>query len=442
MTKPRVFHYIDDASASRATGSDQHVQYTYDFKYSSHEIDSMDLFEDELVLIAYPIGIMQHIDSILRHFGLNDNSYYFFHQVKDLVALPEKHINDKGEGKIDFQAFFRNVPYSFMSINNTATVLIGLHPLKNKNAEGLRDYNLIGYIHANQFEYTPEGKQLNCYYYNMLRIADKPVEGENIYRRKRLFTLFFGVLNKLAALNDVDVAYASMGRENVAINDALHKCAEYAGVHYERLHYKIFGQINRVWESGDASKELVDITHDQELLDKYYDLYVRERGKSLFFQPETRKEFHNWVGSVSSYSTSSGIFATMNGNEIKSAVFAINWSDYFLMLILNPKGFFRVVSRLKLVERVLFPVMAIGEPDDVRQLYKGLAYKFRREQGCKVTLIPSYVGDPYYKVKKGLLDDNFYYFVITRDKEGLQRYKELSKDEDGNIHPFVGMPIT
>jgi len=329
-----------------------------------------------------------------------------------------------------------------MSINNTAIVLIGLHPLKKTNADGLRDYNLIGYIHANQFDYAPEGKPLKCYYYNMLRIADKSVEGQNIYRRKRLFTLFFSVLNRFAALNDVDIAYASMGRENVAINDALHKCAEHAGVHYERLHYKIFGQINRVWESSDHSKELVDITHDRQLLDQYYDQYSSANGKSLFFQPGTRADFQNWVDSISSYSTSSGIYALLNGGKIRAAAFAINWSDYFLMLILNPKGFFRAVSQLKLVERVLFPVMAIGDPDDVRQLFKGLARKFRKEEGCKVTLIPSYVGDPYFKVKKGLLDDNFYYFVITRDAAALQRYKELSKDKSGNIHPFVGMPIT
>jgi hypothetical protein len=443
MSNQRTFHYITDARASSATGEQGYVQYNYEFNYSDHSVNSMDTFEDELILIAYPVNTMQHIDSILRHYGLNDNSYYFYQQVKELVALPEKHQNEKGEGKIDFQTFFHNVPYSFMSINMNAIVLIGLHPLKKTNEEGLRDYNLIGYIHANAFYWKPgDGKSYPSYYYNMLRVADKLVDGENIYRRKKLFTLFFSILNEICFINDVQFAYASMGRENVAINDALHKCATNAGIHYERLHYKIFGQINRLWGSSSQAGRLVDITGDDEKLKRFYRQYVDVRGKSILFQPETEAVFFTWVDSIRSYSQSSGIYAFEKNGEITAATFAINWSDYFVMLILNPKGLFKLVESVKLIQNILFPVMTIGEPSEVRNLFKGLAHKFRVEQQCQVSFLPSFIGDPYYKVKKGLLDDDFYYFIICRDKDLLQHYKDISRDADGNVWPFVDMPVT
>ena len=443
MTNKRQFHYITQAKATSASGTDGFVKYSYEFDYSTHTVESLDTFDDEIVLVAYSVGTMQHIDTILRHFGLNDNSYYFYQQIKDLIALPEKHTNEKGEGKIDFQTFFHNVPYSFMSINNLAIVLIGLHPLKKKNEEGLRDYNLIGYIHANAFDFKPDdGESFACYYYSMLRIADKRVDGKNIYRRKKLFTLFFSVLNDICFINDVQFAYASMGRENDAINDALHKCASQAGIHYERLHYKIFGQINKLWGSGRSAKQLVNITSDQEKLRDYYRKFKELKGKSLFFQPETEQEFFNWIDNITSYSCSSGIYALEENNQVKAATFAINWSDYFLMLVLNPKGIFKLVESIKLIQSILFPIMTIGEAADVRKLYKALAHKFRVEEQCQVTFFPSYIGDPYYKVKKGLLDDDFYYFVICRDTQALQRFKERSKDDDGNIWPFVEMPMT
>lgn len=441
--KKRTFHYITDNSATSATGDEGYIQYTYGFNFSSHEVESMDTFEDEVILVAYPVNAMQHVDSLLRHFGLNDNSYYFYQQVKDLIALPEKHQNEKGEGKIDFQTFFHNVPYSFMSINNKAIVLIGLHPLGEPDDEGMRDYNLIGYIHANEFDFKPQdGKSFPCYYYSMLRVADKKVKGENIYRRKKLFTMFFSVLNEICFINDVQYAYASMGRENVAINDALHKCATNAGIHYERLHYKIFGHINKLYGSSSQARSLVNISDNKALLRDYYARYKEQFGNALFFQPETEDEFFSWIDRITSYSRTSGVYAHMDGDKIKAASFLVNWSDYFVMLILNPKGFFRLVETMKLIQNIIFPIMPVGEPDDVRKLYKGLASKFLKEERCQVTFMPSYPGDPYYKVRKGLLDDDFYYFVICRDKEALQHYKEVSKDAEGNVWPFIDMPMT
>ena len=87
MTKTRSFNYITDASATAATGDDSFVQYTYGFNFSTHEVESMDSFEEEVILVAYPVNDMQHIDSILRHFGLNDNSYYFANFKKQIKLI-------------------------------------------------------------------------------------------------------------------------------------------------------------------------------------------------------------------------------------------------------------------------------------------------------------------------------------------------------------------
>jgi len=50
-------------------------------------------------------------------------------------------------------------------------------------------------------------------------------------------------------------------------------------------------------------------------------------------------------------------------------------------------------------------------------------------------------GDPYAKIKKGLIQDPYLYFVIYDRPELYQAMKEHSKDAEGNIRLFIDMPM-
>jgi hypothetical protein len=98
-------------------------------------------------------------------------------------------VNEKGEGKLTFMSYFHTFPDSVAHFFDDAIVVVVLHPQGKFNEQGLQDYNMIGYIHANIIHFKDaDGNVREGYYYNVLRMSEATVEGEAIYRRKRIFT--------------------------------------------------------------------------------------------------------------------------------------------------------------------------------------------------------------------------------------------------------------
>ena len=130
-----------------------------------------------------------------------------------------------------------------------------------------------------------------------------------------------------------------------------------------------------------------------------------------------------------------------DGN-IASAAIAMNWGEFFLFQIQNPKGIFKLVQKSRVMEHFLRFLMPVGEPAEYRKLMKGLSYKYRKEHGVGVTFLPTFKGDPYYGVSKSLLSDEYMNFIICNDEERLKKLKERSACPDGNPRMFIDVPIT
>lgn len=444
-TRKRVYHYIYDEEVKQAERNlEGTVEHAFRFKTKSFEIDSEDLFDDEIVLFAFPIHYLHHMDSVLRTFNFRDDPFYFYHQCKEVVMAPERHIDDKGNGKLSFQSHFHNFPFSVSSINDTAIVVVGLHVKPNQSEGKPRDYYLTGYIHANRFDFQPptEEETWKGYYYNMLRISERKEQGVEVYRRKKLFTMFFAILNDLVIQNDVHFIYASMGRENVAIKEALHRSAEMHGRQYERIPYRIYSKFNKFWGKRKYEKGLVNITHDEVALKKMYAL-VHERMKHyMFYHHMDEQVFLNLVRQIAEYSKSSGVWMTTDeSGNIKAATIAINLGDYFQLDIDNANGIFKLIQTLKLFHRFLYFILTVGEVDEVEKLYRGLASYYNRHYSVHMAFLPSWEADPYLSVKKSFLMDEYIYFLIADRPEELERFKTISKDGGEHLNLFVDQPI-
>ena len=440
--KKRSYHYIFDEEVQQSQRDGEGmVKHAYSFKYKTVEVESEDLFDDDIILLAFPIQYLNHIDSILRTFDLKDDVFHFYQQCMDVIAAPEKHIDEKGKGKLSFQSFFSNVPYSLTSIGDTAIVLVGLHPETRRTDGKARNYHLAGYIHINRFTFIPDkstGEVHNGYYYNLLRMSERSENGVKVYRRKKLFTLFFTVMLDLTFVGKVNYAYATMGKENQKIKDALHACATRYGIHYERQPFTVYSKINSLFGSKRYANQMVDITEDQNLLKAYYQKVQVGFSDFLFYNMLTEVEFLDQIKQITAYSKSSRVYMLPGEKgEMKAAAFAINWGDYFKFLILNPKGIFRVIAALKITEKVVFPVWGIGEPEDYKMLLKGIGYRFNKFENAQLTFLNTYKGDPYGKVKKSILADDYIYFIITHNKEKLQYYKQLASDKAGNMRLYA-----
>lgn len=444
-TRKRVYHYIYDEEISHAQRNTEGVvEHAFKFKTKSFEIESEDLFDDEIQLFAFPIHYLHHIDSILRTFQFRDDPFYFFHQCKEVIMAPEKHIDDKGNGKLSFQSHFHNFPFSVSSVNDTAIVVVGLHVKPGQPADKPKDYFLTGYIHANRLEFQPPGEseKWKAYYYNMLRISERKENGVEVYRRKKMFTMFFAILNDLVKQNDVHFAYASMGRENVAIKEALHRNAELHGRWYERLPFRIFTKVNKFWGKRKYEKDLVNITHDEAALKKMYQLVQQRMGHYLFNHHITEEVFLNLVRQITEYSRSSGVYMTTDANgNIKAATIALNLGDYFQLDLDNAKGIFNLIQSLKLFHRFLYFIMTVGEPDEVEKLYRGLAKYYHRNYSVYMAFLPSWEADPYYNIKKSFLVDEYIYFIIADRPEELERFKKISKAGGEHLNLFIDQPI-
>src|SRR5262249_32647571 len=139
--KKRNYYYIQGKDS--ASGK---------LKYISRDIMCDDTFEGDLVMLAFPIGLLNDISTVLSEFGLRNDSEYFYSECKEVISVPEKHVNEKGEGKLTFQSYFHKFPESVSYFFDDAIVVVLLHPLSGTDA-AKRDYNMIGYIHANVIDF-------------------------------------------------------------------------------------------------------------------------------------------------------------------------------------------------------------------------------------------------------------------------------------------------
>lgn len=425
--KQRHYYYIEGKDSANSS----------QLKYIKRDIVCDDTFDGELVLLAFPIGLMPEISSVLKQFGLRDDAAFFYSECREVVSVPEKHVNEKGEGKLTFQSYFHKFPESVSSFFDDARVVVILHPQQTES-NGLKDYNMIGYIHANHIDFkSPDGQLHKGYYYNVLRLRE-----EAQYRRKRVFTTMFSVLLDIVTLEDIHFVYASMGRENQAINDALKMNSERNGKFFETFPMRNNTHVNLIIGSSSAAKKLVDISNDKEALKEYYSKLKAIKDPLVFNQLHSEDNFFSVVNRILGSSPTSRIFMMPDARgNFDAAGLAMNWGDYMEVKLQNPKGFFKVIDSLRLTNKVLYPTMLVGSPENVRQLVKGAAYKYRKEEKVQVTILNAPDGDPHFDVKKSIIYDPFVYFVIYDRPETYAAMKEHSKNANGDIRLFIDTPM-
>lgn len=432
MSKQRHYYYIEGKDAT--TG---HII------YRERPLVCDDKFEQNLVMLAFPMGMMNDISSVLKNFKLRDDSAYFYSECREVVSVPEKHINEKGEGKLAFQSYFHNFPDSVEHFFDDTIVVVALHPLGKINDQGLQDYNMIGYIHANIITFKDaDGELQQGYYYNVLRMSEATVNGEAIYRRKRIFTTVFSVLLDLTVINDIHFVYANMGRENQGILDALKMNSERTGKLYETFPMRNNTHISRIVGNSSLSKKLIDISHDHKRLSEYYHKVLKQRENYVFNQLHNEEKFFNMVRRILGSSENSRFYMLADEQgKMEAAGFFICWADYLHVKLQNPRGLFKLIDSLQITDKILYTTLLVGEPKKVRELIKGANYIFRKEHGCQVSILNAHEGDPYFDIKKSIVYDPFLYFAIYDRPEMFERMKNKSKDEAGNVRIFIDTPM-
>jgi len=414
----------------------------FKFEVNESQVASEDTFEEDLLLISFPIAYMDSIDPVLNHFGLNPDKENFLEQCREVIAVAENHQDEKGGGKMSFQSLFYNIPESIQSVNYDAVIVLAIHVYGKQ--EDAKDYRIVGYIHANEFDFAPyedETKIERGYYYNMLRVTEHAENGVKIYRRKKIFSLMFSILHHLVYQNGVNFCFACMGKENQSIKEALHRNTLLHSEYYERLPFTMYSKVNRLFGSKKEYNNLVDITHDEPRLREYYERVHAKMKKYLFYNHLSFEPFQKLMHSMKAYSPTSGVYAHMdeNGNML-AASGAMNWGEFLTFQIVNPKGVFILAQKSGIMKHFFKPSMGIGKPEHYKKVLKGLCYKYRKEAGVGVTVISTSEGDEYLEVNKSLLDDQYAYFIICNDEKKLQQFKKRS---EVNGHPmlFLDQPI-
>lgn len=421
-------------------GRSEGGEFTFDVKESL--VASEDSFEDDLLLLSFPIAYMDSIDAILKHFDLNTSKENFLNQCKEVIAVAENHQNEKGGGKMSFQSLFYNIPESIQSVNYDAVIVLAIHVYDQQ--ESNKDYRIVGYIHANEFEFAPyedSTKIEKGYYYNMLRVTEFSQDGVKIYRRKKIFSLMFSILHHLVYQNGVNFCFACMGKENESIKEALHRNTYLHGEYYERIPFTMYSKVNRLFGSKKEYEKLVDITENEPLMRAYYEKMHAKMKNYLFYNHLTFESFQKLMLSMKAYSTTSGVYAHLDASgNIITASSAMNWGEYLAFHIVNPKGIFILAQKSGIMKHFFKPSMGIGKPADYKKLLKGLCYKYYKEAGVGVTVISTTEGDEYHQINKSLLDDKYAYFIICNDKEKLQQFKKRS-EVNGKTMLFLDQPI-
>src|SRR4051812_12283398 len=124
MSKQRHYYYIQGKDPSDPSR----------LKYVQREITCDDSFDGELVMLAFPIKMMEEISTVLSNFNLRADAEYFYSECREVVSVPEKHINEKGQGNLTFQSYFHKFPESVNSFFDDAIVVVMLHPLPGTDA--------------------------------------------------------------------------------------------------------------------------------------------------------------------------------------------------------------------------------------------------------------------------------------------------------------------
>jgi hypothetical protein len=429
--KQRSYYYITGTSA---TG----------YQTQKVNFESEDLYDREIITLAFHISELHNADKILKLFGLREDTNYFYDQCRSVISVSESHQNDKGEGKFAFQAYFHNFPESVIHVNDRAIVVVSLEPKDEVGANGLRDYWLVGYIHANVFDFRDKDGSLHeGFYYNMLRISERSENGKKVYRRKKIFTMIFSVLHSLVEVYGVHFAYASMGKENQAIHDALVLNSKKYNKHFETFPVRTNTHLNILFDSRSASKKLVDISHNKEKLKEMYKMLHEKKSDYIFSSIHSEEAFFRLLDNIFKYSKTSKVYMLPDekGN-IAAATLAVNWGDYFALTLDNPKGFFKFVASLKLSDNLLYPIHVIGDEKSVQTLLKGVAYIYRKNHGVYISVINSYEADKYKDVKKSMLFDDYIFFIISDRLEHFNALKERSKAAPGeSARFFIDNPI-
>ena len=352
-SKKRHYYYIEGKDPANPS----------QLKYIRRDIECDDAFDGDLVMLAFPISLMKEISSVLSQFHLRNDADFFYSECKEVVSVPEKHVNEKGEGNITFQSYFHKFPESVQYFFDDATVIVMLHPQEATDASGNHDYNMIGYIHANHIDFKDtKGELHQGYYYNVLRLSERTVNGKPIYRRKRIFTTMFSILLDITVLKDMHFVYASMGRENQAINDALKMNSARHGKLFETFPMLNNSHANIIFGSSGNAKKLVDISDNKEKLHEYYLKIKETRGTFVFNQLHTEERFLSMVNRILKSSPTSRIYMLPDekGN-ILSAGFFINWGDYLHLKLQNPTGIIKVIDSLRITDKLLVPIL-LGRP--------------------------------------------------------------------------------
>jgi len=412
------------------------------FSYREIDIDSYDIFEEPLEIVVADINLLPQMGDVLDVLGYVPDTDYFFHQCRDIISVPEKHINNKGQGKFAFQAYFHNFPDSVLSINNNALVVLVLHPQK-LDANGKREYNVVGYIHVNRMNIYFEGERFDGYYYNMLRVSERVENNKKVYRRKKIFTLMFSIMHSIVGVEEnIAFTYGAMGKENQAINEALELNTKLYEKHYEKWSFANNTKINKFFGSKRAFKKCVDISQDTDKLKEYYQKMRQQKEHYTFFHINSEEEFLATLSKIFMYSTSSRVYMVPDKNGKMDAVcFAINWGEYFAFQLENPQGLFKALAQMRLTDNILYPIMITGSAENVDVLLKGIASHYNKNYQCKVTNLNSYAGDPYQKTKSSILNDDYLFLIICNDMDKLNAMKNRSKGTDGNVKLFIDIPL-
>lgn len=442
----RKYHYFFEDNIHNAKDSIT-IEGLGTLHYKTIEIDKLDRFPGELEMFAFPIKYLFRINEIFNLYNLNGDLDYFYKQCREVISVPEMHQNEKGkEGNLNFQAYFHNVPDSLASISGDAIVVIALDATEGLlDEEGKRKYKLAGYIHANEFQFAPEvGSDVrhNGYYYNMLRISEELRDGKKIYRRSGVFSTIFTILLDLVNQNDVHFVYAAMGKENEKINSALKKLSEHFDKHWDILPITSNSKLTPLYGRKKYAKQLIDISDNKEKLQELFEKSQKHRGNYMFNQYPTFEDFYEAYERIMSYSkTSKAFMINDEQGNMKAATVALNWGDFFSFVLDNPKGIFKILANLEITDQLLFMWLTVGEPEYVDKMYRGICSYFRKNHKVKMSLMNSYAGDPYEKVKSSFINDPFNYFVIYDRPELYKQFQEKSKDKDGNIRIFIDPPL-
>jgi hypothetical protein len=428
--KQRSYYYI--------TGTSQTGYQTQKVNFESE-----DLYEKEIITLAFHISELHNADKILKMFGLREDTNYFYDQCRSVISVSESHQAEGGSDGFAFQAYFKNFPESVIHVNDRAIVVVSLEPKAEPAASGLKDYWLVGYIHANIFDLRDQDGSLHeGFYYNMLRISERSENGQKVYRRKKIFTMIFSVLHSLVGVYGVHFAYASMGKQNRAIHDALVMNSKIHNKHFETFPVRTNTVINKIYGRKGAAKKLVDITHDKERLKEMYKMLSSQKQDYVFNSVHSEDMFMRLIDNITKYSKTSKVYMLPDANgKIEAAGIAVNWGDYFALTLDNPKGFFKLIASLRLTDSLLYPIHVVGSIEGVKTLLQGMASKYLQEHNVYISILNSYDADRYAAIKKGFLHDDYIFFIISDRLDHLNKLKEQSKSEEGHVRFFIDNPI-